>query len=234
VQPHNRGTAVGALLPLLETLERDPEARVVLLPSDHHVVDEPALGATMRRALEAVTCRPESVVLLGITPDAPDSDYGWILPRAGADVWPEPIVTFLEKPPREIASGLMARGGLWNSFVVVADGQTLIRLYQRRLPGLVEGLDAAWRSASRRRLAAFYEALSPADFSRDLLQGSESDLRVLATPACGWSDLGTPERVASCIEQLAHGGLEPPAARPEAAPPVVLSRACRIGQLVEA
>src|SRR5512147_1706981 len=44
VQPDNRGTGVGILLPLLRIMMRDPDARVVLLPSDHHVRDEAVLA----------------------------------------------------------------------------------------------------------------------------------------------------------------------------------------------
>jgi hypothetical protein len=42
------------------------------------------------------------------------------------------------------------------------------------------------------------------DFSRDVLEGQESLLRVLTVPACGWSDLGTPRRVAETLTRIGH------------------------------
>ena len=50
VQPQNRGTAVGLLLPLLHIAQRDPQARVVILPSDHYVRDEAVLARSLRQA----------------------------------------------------------------------------------------------------------------------------------------------------------------------------------------
>ena len=50
VQPENRGTANGLLLPLLHIAQRDPEARIVILPSDHYVREEAALARSLRQA----------------------------------------------------------------------------------------------------------------------------------------------------------------------------------------
>ena len=69
VQPRNRGTAIGVLLPLLCILSQDPRARIVLLPSDHFVADEGTLAQSMRKALAELDRRPERVVMLGIVPD---------------------------------------------------------------------------------------------------------------------------------------------------------------------
>jgi mannose-1-phosphate guanylyltransferase len=51
VQPANRGTGHGILLALLHVLERDPEARILFLPSDHYVRDEQALADAMSGAI---------------------------------------------------------------------------------------------------------------------------------------------------------------------------------------
>jgi mannose-1-phosphate guanylyltransferase len=61
VQPMNRGTGIGLLLPTLRILERDPEATILILPSDHHVADEGVLQAAMRSALAEVRSHPSSV-----------------------------------------------------------------------------------------------------------------------------------------------------------------------------
>src|SRR5215470_9287009 len=66
VQPSNRGTAHGVLLALLHILERDPNARILFLPSDHYVRDEHTLAAAMQSALDM---SDDTLVLLGITPE---------------------------------------------------------------------------------------------------------------------------------------------------------------------
>lgn len=80
VQPVNRGTAVGILLPTLRILEREPAARILILPSDHCVADEFVLEARMRAALEAVGCHPTGVAFLGIEAHDPDPELGCIVP----------------------------------------------------------------------------------------------------------------------------------------------------------
>jgi mannose-1-phosphate guanylyltransferase len=202
VQPRNRGTAAGILLPLLEILDRDPEASLLVLPSDHFVADERRLERAASAAFERVERRPDEIVLLGIAPDAPDSEYGWIVPGEDAEDGFRRVATFLEKPPVERARELERAGGLWNSFLFVARAKTLVEIYERRLPRLLHTLRWA-RERPEERLAGAYLALEPLDFSRQVLEGAEDRLRLLAVPACGWSDLGTPERVAACLRSLA-------------------------------
>ena len=204
VQPRNRGTAVGILLPLLEVLRRDPEARLLVLPSDHYVDEEDVLAESAHRAFAEIDRHPEKVVLLGIAPDTGDTEYGWISPGPIAGEGFFEVASFVEKPEEVVASRLRRRGGVWNSFIFVARGRTLLRLYERRLPGLVRGLTGAFanRSSGVRRwseVSALYDRLPARDFSGDLLQGSEAALRLLPVPACGWTDLGTPSRVLSCL-----------------------------------
>ena len=80
VQPANRGTAHGILLPLLSVLERDPSAQVVLLPCDHYVADEPVLAESIRNALFHIKVNDAHPVLLGMEPELPDPGLGYIVP----------------------------------------------------------------------------------------------------------------------------------------------------------
>lgn len=75
-QPSNRGTAQGILLPLLRILQRDPEASLLVLPSDHYVSNEPVLGASLREAMREVARRPDGILLLGMTAEEPDPELG--------------------------------------------------------------------------------------------------------------------------------------------------------------
>lgn len=213
VQPSNRGTGVGILLPLLELAARAPEATVALLPCDHHVLGERALAGALRSAFAAAERPGGRIVLLGLTPETPAGDLGWIVPgRAFASGDGAAVEAFVEKPGAAGARELAARGGLWNGFFVVARLASLLDLYRARMPRLVERLERA-RAAGPGALADCYAALEPVDFSRDLLQGAEARLAVLPVPPCGWSDLGTPERVVERLRMLASlRRLRPPAA----------------------
>ncbi len=199
VQPENRGTAAGVLLPLLKLLERDPAARLLLVPSDHFVDDERVLASAARAALERVAIR-KRIVLLGITPSAPEPGYGWIAPGLPAGGHLAAVSSFIEKPDAEVARSLMEQGAVWNTFLLAARAQHLAQIFQRTLPELTATLDRAIRSGAATRAA--YRQLEVLDFSRELLQRSVGALEVLKVPDCGWDDLGTPERVGSCIRRM--------------------------------
>jgi mannose-1-phosphate guanylyltransferase len=190
-QPRNRGTGVGLLLPLVvRILAADPEATVLVLPSDHFVADERVLGKAVERAIAVVRDTPERLALLGIAPESPDPDYGWILPDGGAaESPPWPVRSFVEKPDAEVAGRLKDAGALVNSFIFAASGFTLLGLYEQASPGLV---DRFRESGSMDRL---YEKLPELDFSRDILAAARTQLSVLPVPECGWNDLGTPGRI---------------------------------------
>lgn len=201
VQPQNRGTAVGVMWPVRTALDRDPRARVLVMPSDHwFAVPGIALDA-MRSALHAVLASPANPVLLGMAAEDPDTEYGWIVPAA-AGGGPLPVSRFVEKPPPAEAAALWRAGALWNSFVVAADAAGLWQLCERLLPHVAHGLDSVFAAPAGVRsaaLGALYRALPTADFSRAVLQPAASALRVLPVGGCGWTDLGTPRRVAACV-----------------------------------
>jgi mannose-1-phosphate guanylyltransferase len=202
VQPRNRGTAPGLLLPLLTIQERDPGARVAVIPSDHHVEREEVLEGSMRIALASLDEFQGGLTLLGITPDAPEPGFGWIVPSASEQLL-RPIARFVEKPMVEQARILMAQGAVWNSFLLAGEVSDLVRRFERVLPDLTRRMRAAL--PDRARLRDLYEQLESADFSGQLLQGREADLRLLVVPPCGWTDLGTPARVQACLEALERG-----------------------------
>jgi mannose-1-phosphate guanylyltransferase len=80
VQPSNRGTAPAILYSLLRIAARDPKAVVTFFPSDHYISDNPKFMAQIRTALDTAHKRPDLVVLLGLEPESPEVEYGWIEP----------------------------------------------------------------------------------------------------------------------------------------------------------
>lgn len=204
VQPRPRGTATGLLLPLVDVLFRDPDAFVAVFPSDHYVAREEILARALDEAFEAA--HAFGVVLLGITPESPETEYGWILPAGRAR--PSRVTTFVEKPHRGRATELRRDGALWNSFILVARGGALLDLYEETHPELVDSLldclgREGWMPGT---LESLYERLPERDFSRDVLARAPEALRVLEVPLCGWTDLGTPERVQRCLAADPNNG----------------------------
>jgi mannose-1-phosphate guanylyltransferase len=199
VQPANRGTAAGLLLPILWLARRDPDATVVILPSDHHVDREEAIEGALSRAIAAVDQSSEKIILLGIRPHSADPEYGWVLPCDRCALLPCKVQCFFEKPDVETAARLLGDGALLNSFILVARAGSMLRLYEAHLPDLRASFEQAlgagrvtWDEAA---LAGLYESIPTLDFSRDVLERAHDRLWVCPVQACGWSDLGTPERL---------------------------------------
>ena len=201
VQPQNKGTGIGILLPLLHILNRDPDARIVLLPSDHYIEEESTFQAVVARALESVD---EDVTLLGITPETVDPELGYIVAGAPAGFGRSQVARFVEKPSVEIAETLVAAGAQWNSFVVIAQGHILLELIAERQPEAVLTLCDPVAADDPQAVADVYAKLPEVDFSRDVVAPATTQIRCMPVPACGWTDLGTPHRVAECLARQAY------------------------------
>ena len=158
VQPCNRGTAPAIIYSLSRLRELDPDGVVAMFPSDHHFANETAFVADVEIGFEAVERRPDRVMLLGVTPDYPEAEYGWIEPGAplGGSLPGSVchVARFWEKPSRSLASVLMKNGCLWNSFVMIGKIAAFLALIHRGLPkmmGLFESIQPALFTTRRRR-----------------------------------------------------------------------------------
>lgn len=220
VQPLSRGTAHGILLPLLHILHRDPDASVLVLPSDHYVRVERVLAASLKQALAQTRARDE-IILLGMEPEEADPELGYIVTHGERSGDVRSVAQFVEKPIASRAGALIQCGGLWNTFIFAAAGAALLEAFEARCPETVAALrgiieQSSDREVRDRRIAGLYEALPELDFSRDILQRDSSRLGVLTVPRCGWSDLGTPRRVADVLDRKELRSMAPSVAAPHA------------------
>jgi mannose-1-phosphate guanylyltransferase len=205
MQPANRGTAAGVLLPLAHVLARAPDAAVVVVPSDHGFRRVDVFQHAVGRALDAVAEAPSGTALIGAVPDQPASDLGWIVPGEPCgppQIGARQVVRFVEKPPAAVCGELFRQGALWNTLVIAAHGPRLWRLVTRHAPEL-EAPFARYRRAlgaegPRATLHAIYTELRPADISRHVLAAAR-DLRVVEMADAGWCDCGTPERLLAAL-----------------------------------
>jgi mannose-1-phosphate guanylyltransferase len=206
VQPQNRGTANGVLLSVLSILECDPLAQIVFLPADHLVLDENALARALRDLVTVMNRNPEGLTLIGIEPEEADPELGYIVPGRPLQDGSRSVARFIEKPARHAVNELLRGKALWNSFIFGARGAPLLGLLRTHLGASVEGMATALardaQTSGKRAVVRHYEELPNADFSRDVAQRAAHLLRVIRAPACGWSDLGTPQRVAQALSRL--------------------------------
>lgn len=201
-QPSDRGTAPALLWGLVHVLGRDPEALVVVSPSDHGVLDRSAYLRGIAAARDAADEAP--AVLLGVEADEPRTDYGWIVPGAELSPGVLRVEAFVEKPGHAEATALLALGALFSTMVLVARARALLGLFERARPGLAAlllPLAALPLPARALHLQRAYALLPPCDFSKDILAPAR-DLAVVRWPAeVGWTDLGTPDRVAGWLDR---------------------------------
>jgi mannose-1-phosphate guanylyltransferase len=209
-QPANKGTAPAILYALLRVAAKSPKAIVALFPSDHYFADDEEFMSHVDVAFDAVELQPETVTLLGITPGAPETEYGWIEPqRSILSSLPRSITRvsrFWEKPDATVARALMDQGCLWNSFVMVGRVDALLRMTRRALPEMVSQFVSIMPTfetpAERKALHELYSEIRESNFSHEVLATRPEDLTVMRVGDVGWSDLGEPARVLATLAQM--------------------------------
>jgi len=209
VQPKNKGTATAIAASVLRVAQRDPDAVIAFIPSDHFYRSARHFQSSVASAIETAAEWQESVVLLGAQATHAETEYGWIEPGATAagdfSGNLHRVRRFWEKPSAEIAEALHSRACLWNTFVMTGHVNAFLRMLENCVPGLLDTLIAA-EGAGRLEDAYLNEALESVDFSSQVLARSAEQLFVVRMPSrAGWSDLGAPERV---MNALAAAGLD--------------------------
>jgi mannose-1-phosphate guanylyltransferase len=221
VQPRNAGTAPAILYSLLRIAAVDPRAIVAFFPSDHYVSDDWKFMVHIRTALDTAHVRQDLVILLGVEPESPEVEYGWIEPTTALIKAPGNVFgvrRFWEKPNQVLARVLQLRGCLWNSFVMVATVQALIGIIESALPDLYRTFACLHPLSDRAELTAIstlYNRLGEINFSHRVLALRPEQLAVLKVTGVRWSDLGEPKRV---MASLHMAGVRPrwlEAARPQ-------------------
>jgi mannose-1-phosphate guanylyltransferase len=207
VQPANRDTGAGILFPLTHIRQRDPQATVVIYPSDHFIHPEEKFIEAMRHAVCAAERYEDKVVLLGAPPDRLELDYGWIQPGSelgavrGRQV--RGVHAFWEKPTPVEADAAMTAGGLWNTMVMVAKVETLWNMGWQCFPEMLQLFtqlrDAIGTSKEAVVLESIYEVMPIVNFPRALLQRAQDHIAVVELTGVLWSDWGRPERITDSL-----------------------------------
>ncbi len=210
IQPKNIGTAPAILYSLLRLEKSNPAASVAFFPSDHYFSDNRIFISYVEIAFDAVRRRPDAVVLLGIKPESPDEEYGWIEPERNAtsgktqNLWQ--VRRFWEKPAPALARELFSRGCLWNSFVMVGRVSAFLKMIRSSATELYREFDRVksklGASEEITAIRSLYQTLPESNFSREVLTVRAKDLAVIPVTGSKWSDLGSPHRVLSTLSEI--------------------------------
>jgi mannose-1-phosphate guanylyltransferase len=208
IQPANKETGPGILLPLMHVYKRYPESAVAVFPSDHFIVEEDLFMDHVELAFRAVKRSPSSLVLLGIQPREPEPEYGYIVPGREAHPGLWEVLQFVEKPPPDAALKLIEQGGLWNTMVMVFKVKTLLDLVCRAAPEMHRLFEQVLRTIGTAEetdaVNRVYRRLYAVNFSKGLLENfaadSTSRLMVLAVRGVRWSDWGSEQRILRVLQ----------------------------------
>lgn len=190
-----RNTAMAAAIAALTVQQQDPEAVVLLLPSDHFIGDAGLFGEAVRAALEAAA--QGFIVTFGIPPRGPETGYGYIqqggvIPGAGGC---HRVSRFIEKPDRARAQQMLAAGGyFWNGGMFAFKPQVLLAELERFEPAVRRWAQAAFDRAVRDLdfLRLDREAMEQApSTSIDYAVMERTDRAAVCPMQAPWGDLGS-------------------------------------------
>lgn len=193
LEPVGRNTAPAAAVAALVLLERDPEAKMLLLPADHLIRDVPAYQEAVRAGLAAV--EHHRLVTFGIVPKGPETGYGYIQrTTTEATAGAFQVARFVEKPDLARAKEFVASGEyLWNSGMFLFSPSQYLDELRRFRPDIVDACRRALERSSRDldflRLDAEAFSECPSDSIDYAVMERTSD-GVVVPADMGWNDIG--------------------------------------------
>ena len=195
IEPASRNTAPAVLAAALYLQSRDPDALMLVAPSDHVIADQAAFRAAVAAGADAA--RAGAMVTFGIEPTRPETGFGYLhlrtVPKAD-DLTPVALSAFVEKPDLARAEKMCAAGDhLWNAGIFLFSVTSIIAAFQAHAPNLMAPVQAAIDQAEPDlgflRLAP--DAWADAeDISIDFAVMERSDNLAVVPFRAGWSDLG--------------------------------------------
>jgi mannose-1-phosphate guanylyltransferase len=195
LEPVGRDTAACIGLTALVIETREPGARMLVTPSDHHIGPFHAFEETIRQGLLLLE-RVDGLVTLGIPPTGPETGYGYIL--AGEAVPEQPAARrcqrFTEKPDRPTAERFVADGRYyWNSGIFLWRAATLLRAVARHLPEHARCLEAIRPALGTAQEVTMLDREFPRmpKVSVDVGVLEKADEVYMVPAAFAWDDVGT-------------------------------------------
>jgi len=193
VEPMGRNTAPCAVVAALHAKQSDPEALILLAPADHHVTKPEAFRRSVAAALPAA--QKGCLVTFGITPEGPETGYGYI--EQGEAIAPGAfeVKAFKEKPDRETAQSYLDQGGyFWNAGIFLFSPEALLSEMKNFHPDIVEQSIKAYKEANLKSgqidLDEASFAACPSE-SIDYAVMEPTDKAAVVPADIGWNDIGS-------------------------------------------
>jgi len=193
LEPAMLNTAPCILYASLKIQKENPDAIIMVAPSDHWIEDEKVFSANVTRAFD-FCAHNDALVTLGITPTFPNTGYGYIEYDKTVTKAIKPVSHFREKPDYETAKTFVSQGNfLWNAGIFIWSAKSVISAFQLNQPKLFELFE---------KVCTVYNTDFEDDFVRDNYEKAENisvDYAIMETssnvyvlPAeFDWNDLGT-------------------------------------------
>ena len=210
LEPVGRNTAPAMTLAALQAEASGREAVLVVVPADQTVTDGAAFGKAMTEAVRVAA--GGAVCILGITPDRPETGYGYVLADS-SNPGTAVVRRFVEKPDADTARRYLAEGGyFWNSGIFVLRASDWLKALERFRPDILAAVRRSWDGRStdaqfiRPDKQAFLDVPSESvDYAvMEHCPGSDIDLRIVPLDA-GWNDLGAWDAVWQVAKKDAAG-----------------------------
>ncbi len=204
LEPEGRDSLGAVAIAALVAARRGPEAVAFVLSSDQLIDDAAAFAATAARAERAA--REGRIVVVGLTPDRPAENFGYIRPGAFAD-GAAPVETFIEKPDAATAARLIEEGCLWNAGMFCFRAGIGLDEIRAQAPATLAAVEAGLREA-RDDLGA--ELLGPSFLKAEKISFDygvmEKTTRATVIPAgFSWTEVGDWRELWAASERDARG-----------------------------
>lgn len=194
LEPTGRNTAPAVAVAAFSALRKDPNAVLLVWPSDHVIQDEEKLRTYVERA--ACLARDDYLVTFGIKPESPHTGYGYIRRSRMLSDGCYEVEAFVEKPDRDRAVAFLEDGGYyWNSGIFVLKASVYLEELATRHPEILEqarlAVDQAREDLDFVRLDEAAFSLCPSESIDYAVMEHTRRAAVVEAADLGWSDVGS-------------------------------------------
>lgn len=191
-EPSKRDTATCIAFASYKIRKIFPEAKVIVTPSDHMILNESLFQAKVKNALE--TASDTNLVTIGIKPNRPDTGYGYIQYLDEPEAPAQKVKTFTEKPTAELAETFLQSGDfVWNSGIFIWKNKSILHAFDKYLPELAEVFEEGeefWHTEEEQEfIRRAYSLVKNLSIDYGVMEKSDSVYVVLADFT--WADLGS-------------------------------------------